>query len=362
MGIKRFALVPALLLLGAGLVRADWRADTAQLFRKGNEFPAVARLLSEIYPGLAGLQDRSDASAILSYCAFKEGDGAAETRWIVEYFESCRMSDTGFAFLDLASQSDVIGWLNGWRSRYPYVVDISLIRGIGDQPVIPEGILPIVIEMGGDALYKFSRDGTVLEGGEFKSGFNVIALDSNELVLNPGTRVYLLEVKSGRLELKKEITLDIRVTAPPRTEQPVQSAPLSAMSAGGGRPITYSLSLYIGGELVLESRKTETPPNLAMGIKPSNNPYGYRPDWVLRRDQPNPMNSFSIFQALGMVYSLLKDLFKKRGKKDVEPPKIETVHDLSMTYRQKDIYGRTQETKIVMKIEAKSLPYVLNGP
>lgn len=362
MAIRRFVLVPALLLLGAGLVRADWRSDTAQLFRKGNEFPAIARLLSDVYPGLSGLQDRSDASAILSYCAFKEGDGPVETRWIIEYFETCRMSDTGFAFLDLASQSDVIGWLNGWRSRFPYVVDISLIRGIGDQPVIPEGILPIVIEMGADALYKFSRNGSVLEGGEFKSGFNVIALDSNELFLNPGTRVYLLEVKADRLELKKEVNLDIRVTSPPRTEQMSPAAPLSQMAQGGAQTISYSLSLYIGGELVLESRKTETPPNLAMGIKPSNNPYGYRPDWVLRRDQPNPMNSFSIFQALGMVYSLLKDLFKKRGKKDVEPPKIETVHDLSMAYKQKDVYGRTQETKIVMKIQAKSLPYVINGP
>ena len=362
MDIKRIALVPALLLLAAGLVRADWRADTAQLFRKGNEFPAIARHISDIYPALLGLQDRADASAILSYCAYKEGDGAEETRWIVEYFESCRMSDTGFAFLDLASQSDVIGWLNGWRSRFPYVVDISLIRGIGDQPVIPEGILPIVIEMGADALYKFSRDGTVLEGGEFKSGFNVIALDSNELIVNPGTRVYFLEIKSGRLELRKEITLDVRVTSPPRTEQAAPSEPLAKMAQGGARTISYSLALYVGGELVLESRKTEIPPNVAMGIKPGNNPYGYRPDWVLRRDQPNPMNSFSIFQALGMVYSLLKDLFKKRGKKDVEPPKIETVHDLSMTYTQKDVYGRTQETKIAMKIQAKSLPYVINGP
>jgi hypothetical protein len=360
MDIRRIVLAPALLLLGAGFLRADWRADTAQLFRKGNEFPAISRLLSEVYPGLEGLQDRSDAAAILAYCAFRGSDGPAEARWIVEYFESGRMSDTGFAFLNLASQSDVIGWLNGWRSRYPYVADISLIRGIGDQPVIPEGILPIVVEMGADVLYKFSLNGTVLEGGEFKSGFNVLALDSNELVLNPGTRVYLLELKAGRLELKKEITLDIRVTAPPSAQQPVRPPPV--MAAGGGQPISYSLSLYIGGELVLESRKTETPPNLAMGIKPSNAPYGYRPDWVLKRDQPNPMNSFSIFQALGMIYSLLKDLFKKRGKKDVEPPKIETVHDLSMTYRQKDVYGRTQETKIVLKIQAKNLPYVLNGP
>lgn len=361
MAIRKLGLALVVLLAGAGPALADWRADTAQLFRKGNAFPAIAGLLSERFPALEGLQDRSDAAALLSYCAFKKSDAAAETRWIVEYFENGRMSDTGFAFLDLASQSDVIGWLNGWRNRYPYVADIALVRGIGDQPVIPEGILPIVVEMGAGALYKFSLNGTVLEAGEFKPGFNVLALDSNELVLNPGTRTYLLDLKSGGLELKKEITLDIRVTAPPRAQQPAQPPP-PAMTAGGGQPISYSLSLYIGGELILESRKTETPPNLALGIKPNNNPYGYRPDWVLKRDQPNPMNSFSIIQAIGMVYSLLKDLFKKRGKKDVEPPKVETVHDLSMTYKQKDVYGRTQETKIVMKIQDKSLPYVLRGP
>jgi len=349
------------LLAAAGWARADWRADAAQLFRKGNVYPAIAGLVSDAYPGLQGLQDRSDAAALLGYCAFKAADPPEETRWIVEYFESGRMSDTGFAFLDLASQADVIGWLNGWRSRYPYVADVSLIRGIGDQPIVPEGILPVVVEMGAIALYKFSRNGTVLEAGEFKPGFNVLALDANELFVNPGSRVYLLELKSGGLELKKEITLDIRVTAPPRAEQTAQP-PAPVMTAGGTAPISYSLSLYIGGELILESRKTESPPNLALGIKPSNAPYGYRPDWVLKRDQPNPMNSFSIIQALGMVYSLLRDLFKKRGKKDVEPPKIETVHDLSMTYPQKDVYGRTQETKIVLKIQMKSLPYALRGP
>jgi hypothetical protein len=361
MDIKKPGIALALVLCAANALRADWRADVAQLFRKGNEYPAIARLIAERYPGLESLQDCADASALLSYCAFKGGDVETETRWIVEYFESCRMNDTGFAFLDLVSQAEVIGWLNVWRSRYPYVADISLIRGIGDQPVVPEGILPIVVEMGAEAFYKFSRDGNVLEGGEFKSGFNVIALDSNELVLNPGTRVYLLEVKAGRLRLKKEITLDVRVTSPRQTQQPAQTPP-PGTAAGGGPPISYSLSMYIGGQLVMESRKTEAPPSLALGIKPSNAPYGYRPDWVLKRDQPNPMNSFSIFQALGIVYSLLKDLLKKRGKKDVEPPKIETVHDLSMTYRQSDTYGRTQETKLVLKIGSRSLPYVLEGP
>ena len=362
MGTKKLfaALVLFALATGAGL--AQWRAEAARLFRRSNEFPAIAELVLQVYPGLDGLQDKSDAAALLAYCAFKGGDVPSETKWMVEFFETGRMSDTGFSFLDLASQSDIIGWLNGWKSRFPFVADIALVKGIGDRPIVPEGILPLVVEMTSPAFYKFSLGGSTLEGGEFKTGFNVIALDANELFLNPGPRLYTLEIKSGRLQLKKEIALEVQVVVPARTPQTAPPVPGAGANAPGGPPITYSLSLYIGGELVMESRKVETPPSLAMGIKPGNMPFGFRPDWVLRRDQPNPMNSFSIIQALGMLYSLLKDLFKKRGKKDVEPPKIETVHDLSLTYSQKDIYGRIQELKISLRLQAKTLPYVLNPP
>jgi hypothetical protein len=362
MAIERIVAALVIFALGAGSALAQWRSEVAQLFRKGDQVPAIAALLEEAYPRLESTQDKADASALLAYCAFKGANSPAETRWIIEYFENNRMGDTGFAFIDLANQANVIGWLNGWRSRFPYVADVSLIKGVGDKPIVPQGLLPLVIETTSDAIYKFSLNNTVLEGGEFKAGFNVIALDANELFLQPGTRVYTLEVRSGGLTLKREITLDTQVSVPPRPPQTPPANPASGTLPMGGPPITYSLSLYIGGELVMESRKIESPPSVALGIKPNNNPYGYRPDWVLRRDQPNPMNSFSIIQALGMLYSLLKDLFKKRGKKDVEPPKIETVHDLTLTYDQKDVYGRTQELRVTLRLRSKSLPISPQGP
>ncbi len=350
---KKLAVLAAVLILGAGSLQAQWRADIAGLFAKGRDYKAIAGALFANYGTLETMLDRSDAAGILSFCYNKLGDTNEETRWVVEYFEVDRQQDSGFAFLDLVSQVDVIGFLNTWKSRYPFVSAISLVKGIGDQTIMPAGILPLVIEISREALYKFMSGTAVLEGGQFQPGFNVIALDANELFLNTGTRVYTLDIKSGGLTLKKEITLDIQVTASMRPPQPAPKP---------GQLREYTLSMYIGGELVLTSKKTENPAAWAMNLKPSNIPAGFKPDWVLHRNEPNPMNSVSIIQALAMVYSLLKDLFKKKGKTNVEPPKIETVQTLDLTFHQKNVAGEDRETKVSVKLLTKNLPYVLTVP
>jgi hypothetical protein len=350
---KKLGLVTAVLVLCAGALQAQWRTEIAGLFVTARDYRAIAGRLLENYGTLGTLLDKSDASAILSFCYSKLGNSGEETRWMVEYFEINRQQDSGFTFLDLVSQADVIGFLNTWKSRYPFVSGISLVKGIGNQPIMPAGILPLVVEISHPALYRFMSGPDILEGGEFQAGFNVIALNANELFLDSSRRVYTLDIKSGGLTLKKEITLDIRVTS---TMRPPQPAPKP------GQVREYTLSLYIGGELVMTSKKTENQASLVMDIKPANLPYGFRPDWVLHRNEPNVMNSASIIQALALVYSLLKDLFKKRGTKDVEPPKIETVQSLDLTFHQKDGMGQDRETRVTIELLTKNLPYVLTVP
>jgi len=179
-------------------------------------------------------------------------------------------------------------------------------------------------------------------------------LDANELFLRPGTRVYKLEVNAAGLILSKEITLEVEAAAP-RFSPP-------RPAASPGQTAEYTLSMYIGSELVVTSRKVERPVSLQLGLQPGNLPYGFKPDYVLHRDEPNPMNSVSIIQAIGMIYSLLKDLFKKKNKKDAEPPKIQTVHDLTLMFKQKDEYNRDQESKVTIRLLTKNLPYVLSVP
>jgi hypothetical protein len=351
-------IATAMVLVCAAGLSAQWRGEVAQLFLKSPDYKAISERILQNYDGLESLQDKADAAGILAFCFGHLNDSANETRWIVEYFETGKGKDSGFAFLDLLHQADVIGWLNDWRSRYPLVTEIALIKGIGDQTIIPQGILPLVIEISTDSFYKFSRGTAVLEGGQFKSGFNIIALDANELFLNSGSRVYVLELKAGRLIQKKEIALEVEVISPQRAASP--SSPRS--SFGPAASIAYTLSMYIGGELVMTSTKVEKPVSLALNVKPSQNPFGFSPDYVLKKDQPGIYNSFSIFSAIGLIYSLLKDLLTKKGKKDVESPRIELVKDLSLVFKQRDMAGRGWETKVAVKLRTKNLPYVLSVP
>ena len=354
MVIKKSFLFGLLLAVSAGALSAQWRSDVAKLFHNDKDYKAIADYLEPVYATLESLIDKSDASGILAFCDGRRNLSAEERQWIVEFFEANGGNDTGFAFLDLVNQSDVLGWLNGWRGRYPQITEIALIKGVGDEPLMPQGVLPLVIDIRNEAYYKFALGAEVLEGGQLKPGFNVIALNANDLFLEPGTRVYSLEVKAAGLILRKEITLEVDVSTP-RFSPPKTAPP-------PGRTAEYFLSIYIGGELVMSSRKEERPVSLKLGLQPGNLPYGFKPDYVLHRDEPNPMNSFSIVQAIGMIYSLLKDLLKKKNKKDVEPPKIQTVRDLTLTFKQKDEYNRNQESKVSIRLRTKNLPYVLSVP
>jgi hypothetical protein len=352
MAIKKKLLVFGLLILSARALPGQWRDEVAQLFRKGNDPKAIAEYLLSNFDALEAA-DKPDATGILAFCFGRQNDTKNEIHWIVEYFDAHGARDTGFTFLDLVSQADIIDWLSLWKSRYPFIVEIALIKGIGDQVIIPQGVLPLVIDITNEAFYKFSLGKNVLEGGQFKPGFNVIGLDANELFISPGKRLYVLEVKSAGLILKKEITLDIEVVSPPRPPTPAMP---------GNKPLEYSLALYVGGELVMLSKKVENPVSWKVDVKPNTLPYGFKPDYVLRRDQPDPMNSFSILNAIGIIYSLLKDLLKKKDKKEAEPPKIQTVQDLALVFKQKDMTGLEQETRISIKLRTKNLPYVLTAP
>jgi hypothetical protein len=240
--------------------------------------------------------------------------------------------------------------------RYPYVSEISLVKGVGHEVIIPQGLMPIVIDISGEAYYKFSLGGNVLEAGQFKSGFNVLGLDATELFLNPGRRTYLLELKSGNLVLKKEIDLDVEVTSP-------LSLPKPAPSLARGRRVEFSLSMYVGGELVMTSRKTETPVSWKLDVPVNTLTWGWKPDYWINRDKPDPMrNSIDIVSAVSAIYNLLKELFKKKNTNDPDPPKIQTVQDLSLVFPQKDPEGKDREMRVSIRLRSKNLPYVLSPP
>jgi hypothetical protein len=353
MAIKRLGLFVLMAALTAGGLAAQWRDEVNRLFSRGKNYKAVVEAVLPAYDTLVEA-DKPDAAALLAFCYARQSDAAGETRWIVEYFETGKGKDSGFVFLDFLNQTDILGYLNVWKMRYPFVSEISLVKGVGNEVIIPQGLVPLVIDISGEAFYKFSLGGNILEAGQFKSGFNVLGLDAAELFLNPGRRTYLLELKSGSLVLRKEIELNIEVTSP-------LSLPKPAPPPGRGRPIEYSLSMYVGGELVMTSRKTETPVSWKLDVPVNTLNWGWNPnDWI-NRDKPDPMrNSIDIVRAVSAIYDLIKELFKKKNKNDPEPPKIQTVQDLSLVFPQKDPDGKDREMRVSLRLRTKNLPYVLN--
>jgi hypothetical protein len=352
--IKR-ALV--LVLAAAALAPAawaQWREEAAKLIGSDKQYAKAAAAIDRRWAEITAIE-KGDAAALLAYCANRIGDGPAEIHWIVEYFETYLTKDGGFAFLDLVTQSDVIGYLNGWRVKFPWISGISLIKGVGDEIIMPEGIVPLVVETTNTVLYKFSENGNVLKAGVLNPGFNVLGLDANVLFLNSSRRLYTLEVRSANLILTKEITLDIDVsTARPK--------PVLGSQAQTGHPLEYRLTLFIDGKPVWTNQKTIRTIPLKIDVKPATLKYSFKPDYMLNRDKPNPFNSIDIVQAVSTLYKLLKDLLAKRKDKNAPPPRIETVQDLTLNFNSKDFDGLEYMTKISMKLNIKNLPYRMVVP
>jgi hypothetical protein len=346
--------VAAVLALLAPALSAQWKGEAARLIGVEKKYAEASAMLEAGLPGYPAA-DKSDAAALLAYCRSRLTDEAGEIRWIVEFMDAYGGADSGFAYMGLLPQADVLGYLTRWRIRYPRIVGISLVKGVGDDVIMPEGILPLAVEMAAPAYYKFSGDGETVKAGQLLAGFNVIALDANRLFLASGRHAYRLEVMSGSLVLTR--TIDLAVEVASSRPQPEATAP-----GQSARPLEYSLTIYIGGEPVLESRKTIRTVPMDLGIKPNQNPFGFRPDAVVRKDDPSRIGGVSVLNAIGYVYGLLKDLFNKRGKKGVPPPKVETVQDLSLTFVSKDADGIDYETKIGLKLSSRALPYALRTP
>jgi len=367
MGIKRFAVAAALTAALAAGASAQWRETAAQVLSEGGDFRALGASIEIAYSDLPQ-EERPEAAAVAAYCAKKTGETQAETRWIIEFFESGRSENAEFVFLDFIGQRNVETYLNPWRAKYPWIKEVALIRGTRDEIIIPAGTLPLAVEITAPAFYKFFEGDKVLKAGAFQPGFNVLGLDANALFRESRRRTYFLEVKSGPLILKKPLILDVTVSWPEDPKpKPPEAPKVGKLARALGTPDPpppplppkvrdYRLALYIGGDLLLSSQKRETVKPLELGVKPSKDAQFLKPDWNIKRNDPwaNPgLNSqFSILDAIGLVGGLLKDLFLKKKSGDPEAARIQTVQDLSLDFKLRNADGRPLEMRVVMKLDS----------
>jgi hypothetical protein len=333
--IRRIS-VAGLFFLALGLAwAADWKAELLSCLGPRPDYLKAMNLLAGQAKGLES-GDRQTAEALLPYLARKLGRTAEEQDLISDYYEKYKDNDPEFGFLDDSTHRDFLDFWMHWKSSYPLVSGMSfLLRPGSAGATLPAGI-EIGLDLLNDAYYKISLGPYVLEGGFWPRGFHIVTVPVEDLFDRSGTYEFTLDLKSGALVLRKPIRIEVIVSSvarlgplPPamptiedgskaRTAPPVQSN------------LEGDLSLYVGGKLIMTSRK------LAVRMPPINIPIpgpslpGTKP--YLPPPKTDPMaNSVSILDALALTYKTLKDLLSKKPPAPLAPS-YQKVTSLSFSF------------------------------
>lgn len=325
-------------------LNADWMSDVSAYFKGQDYKGAVEFLLGH----LEGTQENSNPiiSGLLAYSFSKLQIRGEEYRWLGEYFENYRGEEVIFDFLDESTYAHILKYLTTWKVKYPYVSEIALIKGDIYQGPNPPDKLIIGIEIEGNAYYRLSDEGGVIKGGLLKKGFNSTHIQARDFFQKSGSHTYFLDLKAGGLIVSKEVEIDVRLDSEVKvrkklevTEKPIENP-------------EFKLSLYVGDELIISSQKLSydsLPMKLTLPPWPDNaRPYGpiYENEFAL--------NSFSIADAVGAIYGLIKEL-KKEKKENERPIPIQKQMQVRSTFLRINQEGATEEIRATITLKTKHI-------
>ena len=344
--IRKAVAAFGIMLAAAASLCADWRTDVAAIFTAGGDYARASEYIQGIYEDL----DEDFAPtlcALLAFCHSRMNQPPVEKKWIIRLFEKYRGMGTTFSFLDSSTQMQLSTFLGKWHQVYPLVADLFLVEQKTASAFSPPANIVIGVEMTNPAYFRLIKNGQIVLGSMFHKGFNIIRVDASLLFSRPGIHVYQLQLKTDNLDLNREVRLDVEVTSPRFRTSP--EAPT--------KKIEYTLSLFVGEEMISSLRKIErlqTP--LKLGL--SNNALkGGRFDPLHRADpqgHPDPLgNSISIPGLIAGVASLIKDLVGKKEKPSGEPNIIKSMEQEFRYMRR--LYGMDQETTARIKLQSSSL-------
>ncbi|UCC39950.1 MAG: hypothetical protein JSV96_00350 [Candidatus Aminicenantes bacterium] len=222
-------------------------------------------------------------------------------------------------------------------------IDIGLIEGKTGKAIAPPKKLMIGIEIPVEAYYKLSDKENVIKGGFLRRGLNMVDIEARGLFEESGTHVYFLDLKVGDLIFKKEIEIDIHLDS----RGWVDSGTPSQVGETG-----YELSMFVGNQLIVTGKKVPFR-GASFEIEKPPLPEGYGPFYEIEKEFKNPMlNSFSVIDAAGVVFDLIKKAIgKKKRQKSVSPFKKYT--HLTVTFLRRDSEGVS--TEINARIELKAV-------
>jgi hypothetical protein len=376
--IRRSAAA-VLFFLALGPVRgADWKAEFLSYLGPKPDYRRALEFLTEQAKGMeAG--DRQTADALAPYLAWKNGDGAEERDRISDYFEKYLDNDPEFGFLDDATHRDFLNFWGRWKSTYPLVTDVNFLSRVGSSgQSLPAG-LEIGLEILNNAYYKISLGPYNLEGGFWPRGFHIMTVPVTGLFERSGTYEFTLDLKAGDIVVRKpiRIAVDLALVSSLRPAAPVlpevrngsKPAPAPALPGpglagpapalpgpglAGPAPAAASnfegeLSLYVGGKLIMRSRKiaAKAPPiNIPL---PGPSMRGQKP--YMPPPKTDPMaNSVSILDAIALTYMTLKDLLAKKPPAP-SPPSYNKVTSLSFSFARAEADGALSDARAFVRVE-----------
>lgn len=225
--------------------------------------------------------------------------------------------------------------------EFSLVTDIWLAEIGEDKMFTPPDRLVIGIDLTENAYYKLSDKENVIKGGLFRKGPNFIDIEANDLFKKSGTHIYSLDLKVGEFVLREKIEIDIQLDADD----------VDVQSKDKAENPEYELSMFIGGRLVLSSKKF-LPKNLSFEIEKPPLPENYGPFYEVRGRDKNPMlNSFSIIDAVGAAYGLIKKMIDKKRTRKTEQP-LKKYKQQTVTFIRRDSEGVSREIHAVVTLKS----------
>jgi hypothetical protein len=333
--IRKFCGAALFFLVLGFASAAEWKTEFLSCLGPRPDYRKALDLLTEKARDMeAG--DLQTADALIPYLARKLGDAAKEQNGISDYYEKYRDNDPEFGFLDDLTHRDFLDFWMRWKSTYPLVSDMNFLARPGSGgTTLPAGI-EVGLDLLNDAYYKISLGPYALEGGFWPRGFHIVTVPVAGLFDRSGTYEFALDLKCGDFVVRKPIRIDVNISsvaslaAPPPTVPPIQDGSKVRPGAPAPSNLEGDLSLYVGGKLIMTSRK------LAVRMLPVNIPIpgpsmpGTKP--YLPPPRTDPMaNTVSILDAIALTYQTLKDLLSKKPPPP-SAPTYQRVTGLSFSF------------------------------
>lgn len=228
------------------------------------------------------------------------------------------------------------------------ITDIGLIAKMSQNGSTPPAKLVIGVDITKDVYYKLSDEENVIKGGLFYKGLNLIYIEAYSFFEKSGKRAYFLDLKAGDFILRKEIEIDIQLDLPADGERVYEKTKNKTKNP------EYKLSMFIGDELVVSSKKFYYD-KISFEFKLPPAQVNYRP-FILPDETEPTANSFSIFSALGLAYGLIKKLKAQKSKGKRAAP-VQKQKQITVTFVRKNYEGVEKEVKAVITLKTKDIKF-----